>query len=200
MSEEGSHLAHLMMRSFRGSRALVPIQDFLAMVELGWDLPLEKLELMPGAGGGWVGLGVTYGRTSSTGSTVITTSTLRERRHTLVMPTGRRDSPQAPLLSLAPNQILTAGPDGPGRPLSPGSPRGPWGGERTHLVTNAAAFPFRGLLTSLCPPALLLPTVTFPGGLTPSHPIPQGIPGEASLRRSCFPITSCPPSPSPFSG
>lgn len=63
-------------RGFPGSTALAPSQDFLAVVELGWDLTLEKLELMPGAGRGWMVLGVTYGRTSSTRSTVVTTSTL----------------------------------------------------------------------------------------------------------------------------
>lgn len=66
------------------------------MVELGWDLPPQKLEVMQGAGEGWMDLGVTYGRTSSTRSTIVTTSTLWERRHPLVMPTGRRGGPQTP--------------------------------------------------------------------------------------------------------
>lgn len=42
---------------------------------------------------------------------------------------------------------LTAAPEGPGRPLSPGSPRGPWGGTRDRLgqeeaSTRASVSPF----------------------------------------------------------
>lgn len=66
------------------------------MVELGWDVPPQKLEVMQGAGEGWMDLGVTYRRASSTRSTIVTTSTLWERRHPLVMPTGRRGGPQPP--------------------------------------------------------------------------------------------------------
>jgi len=115
--------------------------------------------------GEWV-LGVTYGRTGSTGSTVVTASTLRERRHPLAMPTGRRGGPQPPWAGDAqpcPNQTLTAGPEGPGRPLSPGSPRGPCGRDKTSFRHQESHFtpPW----TSSHPRApLLLPIATFPGG------------------------------------
>lgn len=55
---------------FPGRRGLA-----LATAELEWDLPLEQPEPLP-----LLGSGVTYGRTGSTGSTIVTTSTLWQRR------------------------------------------------------------------------------------------------------------------------
>lgn len=102
---------------------------------------------------------------------------------------------------LCPNQILTAGPEGPGRPLSPGSPRGPWGrGEDTLESPRKPFSPFKtSSHTCAFPvPALLLPAVTFPGGLTPSHPISWGILREASPKGELFPHHLSPQIPIPF--
>lgn len=161
MSEERSHLAQPVPRSFQGSRALVPGQDLPAMVELGWDLPPEELELTPDAGGGWVGLVGTYGRTGSTGSTVVTTSTLWERRHPLVMPTGRRGGPQHPtpeqgMLSPAQTRYSQRGQkdrDGLSRREAH---EDPGEGEKTHWSHQDSHFPLSG------PPPILVPSLSPP--------------------------------------
>lgn len=90
----------------------------------------------------------------------------------------RREGPLSPSASPrtgdaqpCPDQILTAGPEGPGRPLSPGSPRGPWAGDRTHLGHQEG--PSRAFFHPRAPHTLLLPTGAPPGrAMPPPSPIP----------------------------
>lgn len=100
-----------------------------------------------------VDLGVTYGGTSSTGSTVVTASALREGRHPLVMPTAAEVPPAPPGRGLVPAQTRYSQ---QGRRDRGGLSRredheDPGEGRGHVFVTKGDSLPFWGLLPPMCP-------------------------------------------------